>query len=366
MNKKQNDFGCFAVWEDALPLLSSIREHLCTNFELLGDVPIEWSKEHYYENARRLYQQEIPANVPYEKLWTSHSHKIGSGLFHFFVVKDPNPNYRFEASVSGRVQLCNTNITKCKTLYRSWFTAKYRVHSSNNISEFFEQTALILGPEKLCLILDGNPILSEEPIQRDLEGAGGWRSFAHLFETLNLCTDYVILRSDHELTDHTPPEDIDILTSDYQRFASAANVKQFVPKRPYKGTVVVGCSTIPIDIRFIGDGYMDAVWQRVILDKTEKAGLWHVVDSENHFFSLVYHCIVHKQQIKHAHLRTLEALSSDLFESGYVTINDHEGMQQLLQLLRGYMIQQRYKVTIPVDRGVVVNKRVAQHRNESR
>ena len=57
-----------------------------------------------------------------------------------------------------------------------------------------------------------------------------------------------------------------------------------------------------VDIRFVGDNYIDPRWMRSIITHSELHPLgFHVPNSTNHFFALLYHDLVHKGRIIHQH-----------------------------------------------------------------
>src|SRR5699024_310937 len=109
----------------------------------------------------------------------------------------------------------------------------YAIHSTNNIYEFFFQVPLLLGVKLF------EKIISEEHIQlnvlrKDLEGANGWNSWNEVIDILNATTNYLVLRGFETLPMYNPEKDIDVLTDNYQRFASVLGAEQ-INKKPYKG-----------------------------------------------------------------------------------------------------------------------------------
>lgn len=124
--------------------------------------------------------------------------------------------------------------------------------------------------------------MSQATIQKDLEGAGGWQNWKHLFRTINPCCRYLVLRNFEALPDSLEDADIDLLTDNFQRFASAANVFQKT-NRPYKGTLNISGVRVPTDIRFLGDNYFDGQWQRTVLQRRELVNEVYVPAQDDFF-----------------------------------------------------------------------------------
>src|SRR5690554_3118350 len=261
------DFGCVALWKSARPHLDEIRKLLNENFEVLLETEIEWSEKHFHANAQRLYEAPIYVGVNHDKIHSSHSKKIGDNKFILFVVKDVNPNYTYAQSVSGKVEMSNLNIVDAKYKVRDWIAEnsdeKYGVHSTNNIHEFFFQVPLLLGENRFIRLINSEKII-EPIISKDLEGAEGWESYNDLFKILNLTTNYLVQRGFETLPDENPEMDIDFLTDNHQRLASAIGAKQ-KKEQLYKGFVFIKKQSISLDFRYVGDKYYDVNWEKDML-----------------------------------------------------------------------------------------------------
>jgi hypothetical protein len=349
--KPNRDFelGCFAIWEKGLSQEERIAEDLARTFQIVGDYRVKWSDDAYRGNIARLYQW---VHAGSGGAFTRYDEKIGRTPFRFIVVRDPSPSYTWKRSVSRAIEPTNERMVEKKYLYRSWIKERFQVHSSNNLTEFLYQTCLILGPSRLEALVSGegtdpgNPIL----LEKDLEGAGGWADWAELFRVLDCCCDYLVLRNFESLPDRLDDGDIDFLTDSCQTLASAAGLSQLA-HRPYKGRVTVGGQTVPVDIRFPGDGYYPAVWQKDMLARKVTARGVHVPAPDDHFFSLLYHAAVHKPHVKPDYARRLaamaEAMRFDWFDPA--KLGDRE---ELGRLLSGYMRARQYYYQDPVDPGV--------------
>lgn len=355
------DFACFALWKNARPHRKRIRELLATQFELLLETEIVWSEAHFHENANRLYEAPI-INDSTTSIRSLHTDKIGDHRFILFVVQDPHPYYTYAQSVSKKIELSNLNIVAAKYKMRDWIEKdtgiKYGIHSTNSIHEFLVQAPLLLGIEHFKRLLKGEKIRIAE-IDKDLEGAGGWRDYNALFQILNTSSNYLVQRSFETLPEKNEEQDLDLLTDDYQRLASLIGMKQS-SKRPYKGQVKIGNEEISIDIRFVGDQYYNGSWQKDMLrHKVFKNGIY-VPREDDYFFSLLFHCKVQKDAVKKKHFNTLKALSEHLDFNWYnndLLLDD----KVTGELLNGYFRSQGYTYEKPIDKGVYENRSITKH-----
>lgn len=344
------DYACFALWDGARGKESEIIEDIREQFAIIGNYEIHWSKKHYNRNIARFYE----ANRGHEEFkgWDK---KIGPPPFRFIVVRDNFPSYTWKRSVSGAIEPSNERIVAAKYRYRSWFETEYQVHSSNNISEFLFQAALVLGVNRSMQVMRSIEERSEILV-KDLEGASGWESWSELFSVLNFATKYLVLRNFEGLPQRLEDTDIDFLIDNYQRLASAANVWQN-DDRPYKGVMNVADSDISVDIRFTGDGYYPAPWQTKMLERRQAINGFFTPAPDDLFFSILYHCKVQKPTVKPKYIPKLSKLARDMrFDWFSPKIFDDD--TECAKVLNGYMRSQAFFYEDPVDKGVYRNKEV--------
>jgi hypothetical protein len=356
------DYACFALWKSARPYKEKIRELITDQFDILLEAEIIWSQEHFHENAARLYEAPMYKDIAKEKRRSNHAEKIGDNRFILFVIKDTAPHYTFAKSVSGKIELSNLNVVNAKYKFRDWIKedigVKYGVHSTNNIHEFFFQAPLLLGVELFDKLLNGkNP--ATKVINKDLEGADGWKNYTDFFRILNLTSNYLVQRSFETLPYANEEKDIDLLTDNYQRLASAIGARQF-RKQPYKGYVTINGERISLDIRFIGDKYYDIVWQKGMLDnKICKNGVF-VPREDDYFFSLLFHCKVQKGHVKEKYIGILSEIAKKHDFNWYNTelLADNT---KIAEILRGYFQSHGYYYEDPLDNGVFKNNEIIRH-----
>jgi hypothetical protein len=353
------DHACFMVWESAKPFLKDIRKELNSAFSVLLETEIHWTEENFYRNAFRLYELPLFDTIKHPQRHTNLGKKIGSSSFSLFIVKDSSPLFGYDRSVSGMIEPSNRNITNAKKrLRKQLFDAtgeRYSVHSSNNPAEFYFQASLMLGAEMLENVLAGKKRV-EAQLYKDTEGVTGWKNLNEMFTFLNLCTNYLVIRNFESVTAGYPQGDIDLLTDDFQRLASALGATQ-KRRKPYKATVIVAGNKISLDLRFIGDAYFPAVWQYKMLNRKVLRDKVFTPSDEDHFFSLLYHCNVQKEGVSAHNAKVLidlaERLGFDWFSSEIIG-----DAARTADLLKGFFTAEGYFYEEPLDKAVYKNKTI--------
>ncbi|MBQ8678848.1 MAG: hypothetical protein IJ530_03700 [Treponema sp.] len=147
---------------------------------------------------------------------------------------------------------------------------------------------------------------------------GGGR-LSELFSKLNESgLDYIVLRNYENLLDSGGEYclekdlkgDIDFLCTDRKKF-----VKLLGAKKRGKGLndshyeIFLEGKKIEIDVREVGDGYYCEEWEKSLLFKRVFfSGKFYVMDGENYFFSLIYHCVIHKGYISAEYLKKINSV----------------------------------------------------------
>jgi len=354
------DYGIFAIWKEAKDFLDKIRELLEKNFEILLETRVIWSEENFHDNAARLYENPLWREIQKKDRFSGHAKKIGAVDFFVFIIKDNKPSYSIVPSVSKKIEITNVNIVNAKYKIRDWVLKekgiKFGVHSSNNIYEFFYQSVLILGCDILESILQGEK-LNKKEIKKDLEGANGWSNYTELFRVLNFASNYLVQRSFETLPEINEEKDIDFLTDNYQRLASALGVLQ-VKKYPYKGYIYVNGEKINVDLRFVGDKYYNVNWQKDMLDRKEKRGEVYSPRIDDYFFSLLYHAKLQKPEVKLKYVSVFEELSEKL-NFDWFNIKKLENDEEIGLILKGFYQGYNYFFEDPIDTGVFKNLSIA-------
>lgn len=361
--KTTNELGLLAVWKDARPYEKEIELEILNSFKLIQKIEINWTNENFYMNSCRLYETPFSSNDIQVQSGKGHTKKIGSPNFLIYIIQDENPNYRYVPSVSGSIELCNTNIVSLKEKLRTHVYERtkelYSIHSTNNFNEFCFQAPLLLGLENSSDFIEGENISLNKTFKSDLIGADGWNSYRDLFKALNATCSYVVLRGFEHLPEKNPEKDLDLLTDDYQKLASVIGMDQ-VNSKPYKGSVLIAGQKVSVDIRYIGDHYFDTRFQiNVLSNRQLKKGIY-VPRDDDYFFSLLYHCKVHKQEVKHLYFEVLDKLAKNLNLDWFDEIESLND-KNTSKILNGYYRAHGYVYESPIDKDVFENKKIIKH-----
>jgi len=331
----------FILWEGALAKYEIIEEHLNKHFKIISKFELHWSKTHYHSNIARLYKRTNKADK-----FTKPSKKFGNPPYKVFIVEDPLPNYGWHVSTSGIPEFCNLNFIEAKKHYRQGLPHPYLVHSTSTDREFTHQLTLLFGSQRRF-----NDFLKSEnkPVVKDLYASNGWGSWSEFYAALEPNCEYAFLRQPKSEDMFNPEFDLDILTDDFQKFASIANIIQRNDK-PYKGSLCIDNKHIKVDLRFVGDNYFPEKWQVAMLENralTEQN--FYRLSQIDQYFCLLYHGVMHKTGIDPKYHRELQLLEHEL---GLPWSIKTYSKDEQLQLLNGFMLEQGYFARVPLDADV--------------
>lgn len=174
-----------------------------------------------------------------------------------------------------------------------------------------------------------------------------WKNAQDVFQTLNKTFSYLVLRNFEAFYDSILMEshaDIDLLCNKKDRKA----IIQLLGAEPRLNhddgihyQIKIAQDAIPVDIRWDGDGYYDANWERNMLGKRvlDQRGFYHL-DDDNYFWSLLYHALYHKGKISEEYALRLQNMNPYLFPAS---------VEELEDALHQYMLQNDYYYTIARD-----------------
>lgn len=347
------DVHMFVLWEKSRPQWDRILQDLRTRFVIKDLRFVTWPSEDVHDNFLRLYGVPPVGSSPPSSAFRRQD-VVGGGTFCLVVVEDPNSQYVFHRTFSKKTELVNRNVVAAKELYRTWSGGGYRIHSSNSLGEFFRDMSLLVGVVELDRILGstGSTVEDPLPVSRSLAGAGGWRDFGELFSHLRRSIRYLVMRNFESLPDDLEGSDADIdaLCVSPQDFAALANANVRVDDvGKFACETVVGGRVVPLDLRFVGDGYFDAAWQLDMLRRvTVHRDIVMVPSQEDHFFSLLWHAKLQKKQLTQAYRTRLLELGRTIGLGPDATDSMSQD-DRIAELLGGYLYSQGYQVTSPLD-----------------
>lgn len=350
----ERDLQLFLIWENGRQKDAELIGIIQKKFKILYCAEIIWSNDMKVENINRLYKAEIDSK-------NNKLEQVGDGPFLAIVVEDANPRYGYTQSLDGTIAISNLNIVDTKTVLRNILGENY-IHSSSGIDEFFLQSYLLFGTDRLREIID----IAEwdenvTQIQGDLYGANGWNSLEEFLITTDICADFVILRNYEYLPNDfwDNDSDIDLLCTNIAEYRSISNAHK--RSNGISGYMVkVGGKTVPLDIRYIGDNYYDSLWQKSIIDKKKYYNkVVPIPSNDDYFFSLLYHCKLQKHKVKPNYIdilmKTAKSIGYNITEK---KILDNESAANVID---GYLKGNGYTFVLPLDRGVHLNKDVYKH-----
>lgn len=179
-----------------------------------------------------------------------------------------------------------------------------------------------------------------------------WNSLSDLFFAMNN-TEYVVLRNYeeyiHDITNLEHP-DIDILCSDRQKMIDITKSQTRTSNKDdliHRKLIIHG-KTVDLDIRCIGDGYYDEIWERNILqNRVLYNDLFFIPNKEDYFYSLLYHVLIQKKEVSKDYVNKLQKMAKDIGLNSENVIS--------IKTLENYMRSKRYYYTFPENAGTIFN-----------
>ena len=364
---KSGELHIIIIWSKALYLKDNIIEDLSEQFDILEVYEITWDKEYFTKNLSRFYGEKLPVPHLYKRWYSGNFYQrtsykerqCGNGPFTLVIIRDNNPIYNQHDTSKGLSRV-NINIFDAKEKYRRWTGGGHLIHTTNDIRESRHDLALLLGEtyEHLIQELKNNWDGEIKYITQNIVGYDGWDDLNHLLIILNETVNYVVLRNFEGFPESyisSEHGDIDILTDKYNEIICVSNaIPVFHSKYRVHHYVNIGEEKVYFDFRFIGDNYYDKKWQFNILKNKLKYKNLFIPANEDHFFSLLYHGLIHKKYITSDYIIKLNELSQTLFQKK-IFVNNINKIETLNRKLFGYLKQKSYKMTIPEDFSVYIN-----------
>lgn len=332
------------VWNRGLSEVPAVRSGLeRSGLEIISETIVTWSPQRVPDNFRRLY-----ATVP-RKAMKKADH-VGWGEFWLAIVEDHDPLYQYLPTISGTMRPTNARMHASKAHLRSQLSLGSRLHSSNRAAEFLHDGVLIFGRDGLLDVFAGHQ--APKAMDCDLAGASGWRTLDDLSGVLELATPYVLLRSFDWITSGDLPKapaDLDVLAADRMDFVTIAGGRRHIRKKTWPHfTIRVAGEPLRLDVFEVDDGYLDARWAERLLRTSESGPRgFRTPTLDEHFFSLAYHVLVQKPEMKDEHRQKLSDLSAllgpgPLNNAAEVSQTDFE--ESLASALDAFMRTRGFKV----------------------
>lgn len=164
-----------------------------------------------------------------------------------------------------------------------------------------------------------------------------WKSFDDFIEVANKNCNWLVLRNFEYLPNNffENDKDVDILCEDITKFVKIMKLR----KRSWgigSYETIIENKIVPFDVRFLGDGYYDKLWQyKMLKNKIYTTDNVPRMSDEDYFYSLIYHSKIQKLEVKEIYKKRFYDLSIQLNINGYKTasILDDKYIADLLSKL---------------------------------
>lgn len=347
-----SEIHIFIIWEKAInkeKIISNIRE----NFKILGCFEVKWSTENFDRNLLRLYGNSL-------KKAESKKNVCGEGPFLFMIVEDENPEYSNRNTLHGE-DFVNINIFDKKIEYRKIAGGGQRVHASNSEKESKRAIGLILN--RTFSDFEGKKEESTifENIQEDPVGTIQWESLKQFFDFLNRTIDYVVLRNFEELPHKFKTGfdgDIDILAEDKNEIELLTNAKKISSENSGRRfRIIVNNEKVHLDLRYVGDGYLNNKWEKEILKHRKINNEIFVPDEKNFFYALLYHYLINKKSISEEQREKLLKNAENV--NIKIKFDKDFNKESVRHILENFLKNEGFSYCRPIDNSVFFDNKFA-------
>lgn len=283
----------FVLWEAARSNEVEIIDDIRSHFRILKQFEMIWPPETWTTHLEAFYAHK-------NSIWPQKARRNGTGNFRVVVVEDPNPEFEIRKNLRGISEMVDINIHNAKARYRKLLKGKDIIHSSVNLAETRQNLAILLGTSLEQFLAS---LKEEENIEYCFtipQRERGWENLTELFGILNESMKYVVLRNWEELLHESGQitGDIDFLVESRDMFASLTGAIPISSKPAHSAYILrIKGQAIRCDCREPDDGYYDPAWARKILDTGMISNGIRIPETEQHYFSLLYHALIHKQEL---------------------------------------------------------------------
>jgi len=289
-----SELGLIVIWPKHLQHVDAITSELESQFKVIEHYDIQWSTKVLYQNYYRFYGDRLSTKSIKEKA-------VDGSVFRLIIFEDVSPKYAFRPTARG-IEQVNINFFDLKKSFRRKFNTRFGIHGSNDEMETNRDLNLLLGVnvDDYKRKYGGSWSGKVKKIRRDVTGANGWDSLEDFFYFMNAIEPYALLSNFDDFIPNLPSgNDIDILVLNRKRFALFANavkVSKGTERANYQ--IIVDDQRIDLDLRYVGDNYVDIHWQRDCMHTRQLHPKgFYVMSKENQNFLLLYHALIHKKEI---------------------------------------------------------------------
>jgi hypothetical protein len=330
----------FLLWEASREKEKEILEDIGQHFTVLKQYEVSWPQENWVKHLEAFYGH-------FSQVWIAKARSNGTGNFRVVIVEDPNPIYDYRDNLRGATENVNINIYNAKKRYRTLIKSKDKVHSSVNLPETRHNLAILLNMSLKDFLQNVRHDGAVEYLITSPPSVKGWENLSHLFYILNETVQYVVMRNFESLLDPNQDisqGDIDIMVSSRDLFAAVTGARKTSSKPYHFGYLLqVGKSVVRLDLREPGDGYYDpALAKDMIVNGRITDGGIRVPSKEDHFYSLLYHALIHKPEVPPKYYPFFEQNAASVGINDYAARFAQERDAYLKALVSEWLIRKGY------------------------
>lgn len=181
-----------------------------------------------------------------------------------------------------------------------------------------------------------------------------WESIDAVFEAMESCGPYIVLRNFEELSDSnyymSGHADIDCLCTDAKAVRKTLQAKRNkLGSGQNHGFVSINGQLVKFGFFSLGDKYYATKWEQKMLDTRIKNPLgFYTMNSENYFYSLIYHALLQKPKLSDEYLNRLISMGKEFG----LKLNNEDDLRSCLY---SYLNDNKYLVEYPQEPNVAVN-----------
>ncbi|MDX9868555.1 MAG: hypothetical protein RBT78_11575 [Kiritimatiellia bacterium] len=336
----------FLLWEASRQHEAEIIDDIGRHFTILKQYEVLWPQAGWVRHLEAFYGHA-------SQVWIAKARRNGTGPFRVVIVEDPQSRYDLRDNLRGMKELVNVNIYDAKQRYRKLIRSKDKVHSSVNLRETRHNLAVLLDMTLEQFLRRVTPDGAVEHLFAAPQAVTGWRSLEHLFTILNETVPYVVMRNFETLlspqaapSDH---EDIDLMVSSRELFVAITGARRMSGKPTHVGHLLrVGERVVKLDLREPDDGYYAPALARDMIARGEvRDGVIRVPCAEDHFYTLLYHALIHKQAVAPDYRAFFPDAAPGLGLAGFAERYAREGDACLKALLAEWLCRNGYPYCRP-------------------
>jgi len=169
----------------------------------------------------------------------------------------------------------------------------------------------------------------------------------HMFHHLNAINLSYVVSRNHESHGNIDfmGHDIDFMVTDYNATVAALGALPSSLRATELGgggvrhTVLIGGKAVDVDVRYVGDRYVDPNWMRDILRNRVLMNGIFFMEAEDYFYSLLYHVLIQKPQVGLAYKSLLMKMTTNSTVLSRLAGNRSDQCQLLIGFMkdRGYI-----------------------------